>query len=201
MLTNIRYHSIPGHNGLTFPGVTSLIELFAEYKMIDTYIPKSENMATIGTTAHALVARINKRGHIGDKEWGTLGIKEQNAVLAFLRWQKAVRFKPREVESLVYSLKFGVAGHPDASGVCRPWYIGVFDWKLGDVNSIRTKLQVGTYGGCFAEMHPRRRNFDGFRGIHLDPLKANYEELIMTFEEGQHWFHEFIRMKLQIGIL
>jgi hypothetical protein len=200
MLTKIRYHDIPGY-GVSFPGVTSLIELFAEYKLIDTFIPKSETMATIGTTAHAIIARINKGGHVDENEWDTLDTKTQNAVLAFLCWQKDVGFKPRGVESLVYSLQFGIAGHPDADGICRPWYIGVFDWKLGDVHNIRTKLQVGAYGGCLAEMHPRRRRFDGFRGVHLDPLKATYEELIMSFEEGEYWFNEFIRMKMEVGIL
>jgi len=120
--------------------------------------------------------------------------------LAFLRWQKDVGFKPREVESLVYSLKFGVAGHPDAIGTIKQ-SVGIFDWKLGDVFGDRIKYQLSVYGFSYLEMHPDRTLNRGFRGVHLDPLKATYKELIMSFEEGQHWFHEFIRMKLQIGIL
>lgn len=199
-MTNIRYYEIPGH-GVTLPAITSLIELFAEYKLIDCFIPKSVGMANIGTKAHALIARINKGGHVTDEEWPTLNLKTQNAVLAFLRWQKDVGFKPREVESLVYSLTWGIAGHPDASGICKPWYIGVYDWKLGDIYNIRVKLQVPTYGFCIAEMYPRRRKPDGFRAVHLDPIKATYEELILSYDEGEYWFHEFIRMKLQVGIL
>jgi len=199
MSTKIRYHEIPGYD-VSFPGITSLIELFAEYKLIKTYIPKSVGRANIGTKAHEIIARIAKKGHIDDKEWYSLDPKTQNAVLAFLRWQKDTKFKGREVETLVYSLKYGLAGHPDIAGICRPWWLGIFDWKIGDINNIRVKLQIPVYGFCYLEMHPRRR-LDGFRGVHLDTEKATYEELIMTFEEGKYWFNEFIRMKLEIGIL
>jgi hypothetical protein len=119
-MVNIRYHEIPGFD-VSFPSVTSLIELYAQYGLIDVYIPKSENMANIGTAAHEIVARINKGGHVGEKEWSTLDQKTLNAVLAFLRWKKDVGFKPRGVEKLVYSLNFGIAGHPDSDGICRPW--------------------------------------------------------------------------------
>jgi hypothetical protein len=49
-------------------------------------------------------------------------------------------------------------------------------------------------------MHPRRR-IDGFRAIHLDTEKATYQELIMSYEEGEHWFNEFVRMKQEIGVI
>jgi hypothetical protein len=199
MLTKIRYHDIPGY-GVSFPGVTSLIELFAEYKLIDTFIPKSEKRATIGTTAHAIIARILSGGHVDKNEWNTLDPKTRGAVMAFLCWQKDTHFKAKETESLVYSLKYGIAGHPDAIGIIRPWWICIPDWKIGDVNNIRVKLQVPTYGFCYLEMHPRRR-IDGFRGVHLDTEKATYHELIMGYEEGEHWFNEFIRMKREVGIL
>ena len=198
-MVNIRYHQIPGYD-VSFPGVTSLIELYAEYGLIDTYIPKSEKRATIGTTAHAIIARINQGGHVDDKEWLTLDTKAQSAVIAFLRWQKDTKFKAKESESLVYSLRFGIAGHPDAIGIIRPWWICIPDWKIGDVNNIRVKLQTSVYGLCYLEMHPRRR-LDGFRAVHLDTEKATYQELIMTFQEGQYYFDEFIRMKQEIGIL
>ena len=199
MLTEIRYHDIPGYD-VSFPGVTSLIALFAEYKLIDTFIPKSEKRAGIGTKTSQLLDRILKGGHIDDKEWYELDIKTQSAVIASLRWQKATGFKPKESESLVYSLRFGIAGHPDTIGIIRPWWICVIDWKIGDINNIRVKLQIPTYGFCYLEMHPRRR-IDGFRAIHLDTEKATYQELIMSYEEGEHWFNEFVRMKQEIGVI
>ena len=195
----MRYHDIPGY-GVSFPAITSLIQLYAEYKLIDTYIPKSNSRATIGTKTSQLLDRILKGGHIDDKEWGTLNLKTRRAVLAALKWQKATGFKPKESESLVYSLRFGIAGHPDTIGIIRPWWICVIDWKIGDINNIRVSLQIPTYGFCYLEMYPRRR-IDGFRAVHLDTEKATYQERIIPYEEGEHWFNEFIRMKLQVGIL
>jgi hypothetical protein len=199
MPTTIRYHDIPGYD-VSFPGITSLIALYAEYKLIDTFIPKSEKRAGIGTKASQLLDRILKGGHIDDKEWYNLDLKTQSAVIAALRWQKDTKFKSKESESLVYSLRFGIAGHPDTIGIIRPWWISVIDWKIGDINNIRVKLQVPTYGFCYLEMHPRRR-IDGFRAVHLDTEKATYQELIMTYKEGQYYFDEFIRMKMEVGIL
>lgn len=185
---------------MSYPAITSLISLFAEYKLIDSYITKSISKANIGTIAHKMIDKILVGGHIKDKEWYKLDSRVQNAIIALLRWQKDTGFKCKGSEMLVYSHRFGIAGHPDAIGIITPWWITMPDWKTGDINNIRVKLQIPTYGFCYLEMHPRRR-IDGFRGVHLDTEKATYEELIMTYEEGQHYFEQFIDMKLKVGIL
>lgn len=185
---------------MSFPGITSLISLFAEYKLIDTYIPKSENRASIGTKAHEIIARSLQGGHVGKKEWNTLDPKTQRAVIAFLRWQKDTHFKAKQSESLVYSLKFGIAGHPDAIGIIRPWWICIPDWKIGDVNNIRVKLQTSAYGLCYMEMYPRRK-ISGFVAVHLDTETSTYSEMRMTLDEGKEYFERFIRLKKQVGII
>lgn len=199
MLTRIRYVQIPGYD-ISFPAVTSLIEIYAEFGLIDTYIPKSEGRSQLGTKTHKVVSHIMKGGHITDEQWPKLGTEAQNGVLAALSWQKAVGFKPKAVEFLVYSLKHGIAGHPDVAGICRPWWLGIFDWKIGDINNIRVKLQVPTYGFCYLEQNPLRK-LVGFRAIHLDTKNATYEELIIPFDEGEHYFNEFLRMKKEVGII
>lgn len=199
MLTKIRYHQIPGYD-VSFPGVTSLIELFAEYKLIDSFIPKSDKRATIGTTAHRIIARISHGGHVDDREWYFLDLKVQSAVIAFLRWQKDTHFKAKESESLVYSLRFGIAGHPDAIGIIRPWWICIPDWKIGDINNIRVKYQTSAYAFCYLEMHPTRR-INGLRAVHLDTEKAMYSEMSMTLEEAKCYFDEFVRMKMEVGVI
>ena len=199
MLNQMRYHQIPGYD-VSFPAITSLIALYAEYGLINTFIPKSDGRATIGTKTSQLLDKILKGGHIDDKEWKKLDLKTQNAVMAALRWQKDTGFKSKESESLVYSLRHGIAGHPDTIGIIRPWWICVIDWKIGDIDNIRVSLQIPTYGFCYLEMHPLRR-IDGFRAVHLDTEKATYRERIIPYKEGQYYFDEFIRMKMEVGIL
>lgn len=199
MTTRIRYHDIPGHD-VSFPSITSLIGLYAEYKLINTFIPKSEKRRGLGTKSHKVISYIMRGGHINDSQWPKLEPETQNAVIAVLRWQKDVHFTPTKVEFLVYSLTHGIAGHPDVAGIIRPWWLCINDWKLGDIHNIRVKLQIPTYGFCHLEMNPLRR-IDGFRAVHLDTETANYEEMIIPFDEGEHWFHEFIRMKEEIGII
>ena len=186
--------------GISLPSITSLIELYAEYGLIDTYIPKLSSKTRIGSSTHEIVARIMLGGHIDENEWNTLDRPTKNAVMASQRWKKDTKFRPKEVESMVYSLEWGIAGHPDIIGIIPPWWICVNDWKTGDIDNIRVKLQIPTYGFCYLEMHPRRR-LDGFRAVHLDTQKGTYSELLMSVEEGQHYFNEFIRMKKEVGIL
>jgi len=198
-MVNIRYHEIPGYD-VSFPSVTSLIELYAQYGLINVFIPKSDNRASIGTTAHAIIARINKGGHVDDKEWDTLDKRTQSAVIAFLRWQKDTGFKPRICEELLYSLKYGLAGHADAIGTIKH-SVGVFDWKLGDIKCERVKYQLSAYGFLYLEQFPNRTLNRGFRGVHLDTETATYSEMIMDFDEASYYFRKFLAFKKEVGII
>ncbi len=195
----IRYHEIPGYD-VSFPAVTSLIELFNEYKFINSFIPKSENRANIGTQAHDIIARINQGGHIEKEEWNSFNSDIQNAVTAFIRWKKATGFKPRLNEQLLYSLKYGIAGHVDSIGTIKR-SVGVFDWKLGDIYNIRVKYQISVYGFLYLEMFPSRTLNEGFRAVHLDSKTATYDEIKITMEEAEQYFNEFIKFKQEVGII
>lgn len=200
MLTNLRYHKIPGQNGMSFPAVTSLIELFAEYGLIDTYIPKSEKRAGIGTLVHKIINEILKGGSVNLDQWTNLDWKTQNAIIAFLRWQKDTGFKPRICEELIYSLKYGLAGHTDAIGTIKQ-SVGVFDWKLGDIKNERVKYQLSAYGFLYLEQFPNRTLNRGFRGVHLDTETATYKEMILSYEEGREYFERFLSFKREVGII
>ena len=200
-MREIRYNKIPGHGHATLPGITSMIALYADCGMLgDNFIPKSETGAIIGRQSHDVIKRINEGQKIGIGEWNGLPEKTRNAVKAFLRWKKAVGFIPRLSETLVYSLKYGIAGHVDAIGTIRPKILTVCDWKLGDIHNERILMQIPTYGFCYLEMFPRRKIY-GFGGVHLDPLTGNYEEIRMSLDEGWNHFQEFLRLKIEVGIV
>lgn len=185
--------------GIAVPRITSLINLFASFGLVEEYVTKGKVAGEEGTLIHDIVNRIDHGESIATHEWYSYPEGVRNAVKAFIRWKKDTGFKPKMSEITVYSLKHGIGGHLDSIGLIDR-RVALCDWKSGEIDNERVRLQLAAYGFCYLEMYPRR-TVSGFSAVHLNKKTGLYKHYVMLPDEADQYFQTFLDYKAQIGVI
>jgi hypothetical protein len=197
----MKFHDV-AINGETFslPSCTGIIELARERGMLvgDQWLTWNEEGLGFGTQIHKLIAFILQGAVIPKEDWATYEETERQCLRAFKRWWDFTSFKPRAAEFELYSIAYGVVGHPDAIGTIKQ-HVELIDWTTGAVNTGKL-LQLGFYYLAYKETYPRR-TIRGARAVHLDKQTGDFNQKLLTEADLQGYAQDFVKIREEIGVI
>ncbi len=184
----------------TFFSVTSLIDLFSELNFFEdkVYYRRDSDAAEIGKIGHECIAQVLSNQPILKEQWESLDERVKNMVRGVLRWEQKSHFVAKEIEPLVYSVRYCYAGRPDAIGNAYGM-LTIPDWKSGILNLIRLKYQLVMYLVAYLELHPRRK-IDRLIGVYLDKQTGAFKEVIIEKDEINDIFQQVLGFMERIDV-
>jgi hypothetical protein len=191
-----------GGSVIQLPSVTTqIMELNRKGLLGDPLIMRGDrdHALVTGTWIHDLIDRIIKGGVIEEGEWFTLPEEVRNGVRAFIRFRDTIKFRPRESEFTVYSLKHLYAGTVDAIGTSGH-LVTILDFKSGQMPSWYVDNQLALYFVAYKERYPRRKVSNLWQ-VNLDKLKGSYSIRKLQTDDAMNIFETFLELRDKAGLV